>query len=195
MLNRKFFLTIRVPAIVAALALCALSSVQGTPVQWATHGFTFADGSSLVGGITYDAATNTYSDSLIFAFGGSTFNNVKFSYWNPSYPVLPSLVALVAGTPGSDLTGSASLFIALDSSLAQPGSSAVLSPVALEAWCTDPTCATVNQATSVAAFNGELVAASGPNTVPEPSQVLTLIASFLALAAWKMAQRNRGYSV
>lgn len=177
-------------AVLAALALSSVSGVQATPVTWVTNGFTFSDGSYLVGGITYDAAKNTYSDSLIFAFGGRTSRDVAFPYWNTSYPVLPSFIALVEGQPGSDLTGFSSLFITLATSLAEPGLSTILSPVALEARCLDPLCSSVDQSSSAAAFRGEMLYAPAP--VPEPSGLLTLSAAFLSLImGWKAVQRKR----
>lgn len=188
-MSSKSFVRIRGSAILAVLAFSGLSVVQATPVTWVTQGFTFSDGGSLFGGVTYDAATNSYSNSLIFSFGGSTFDNVSFAHWNPGYPVLPSFIVLLAGLPGTDLTGSPSLFIMLESSLDTPGLRIVLSPVALEALCADRTCSTVDQSTSMAAFGGELLSSSA---VPEPSALVMLPAALLALAGWKASRRRRG---
>lgn len=177
---------IRAFAFAAALALTASTAARATPITWAADGFTFTDGSTLFGGITYDAATNTYSDIQLYAFGGSLYDNVAYLYWDPSLPVLPNVIALVAGLSGSDLTGYPSLFITLESPLTESPGSVVTSSVAIQARCADPVCSGVDYATLAMATGGSLRA-----EVPEPSAALLLLSALLTLAGWKTLRRQR----
>lgn len=177
---------IRAFALAVALALTASTAARATPITWAADGFTFSDGSTLFGGITYDAATNTYSDIQLYAFGGSIYDNVAYLYWDPSLPVLPNVIALVAGLPSGDLTGYPSLFITLDSPLTGSPGSVVTSSVAIQALCADAACSSVNYGTVAMASGGSLRA-----EVPEPSAALLLLTALLSLAGWKALRRQR----
>jgi hypothetical protein len=179
-------------AIAAMLALTALPAMKATPVLWLANAFAFTDGSSLVGGTVYDAATNTYSSNLLYALGGTDYNNVAFNYWNPSLPVTPDFIALVAGLPTNDLTGVASLWIVPDSAITGPVGSLVLSHVAIEALCSDATCSTVDQTTLALASYGELYGFPATSLVPEPTTALMLPAAFLLFAGWNTFRRRQG---
>jgi hypothetical protein len=182
---------VRALAIAAVLALTALPVMKATPVTWLVTGFTFTDGSTIAGGVTYDAATNTYSNDLILTTGGSTYNNVFFQYWNPSLPVSPSYITLVESLPTNDLTNDPSLWILLQSPITGPPGSVVPSLLAIEALCADPTCSTVQNATAAFSITGEVVAFAATG-VPDPPAAMLLPAGILFLAGWKKARHRRG---
>jgi hypothetical protein len=55
--------------------------VQATPVHWTLQGASFSDGSTLTGGFSYDADTNTYSNLNIVVSGGTTFpHGITFTH-------------------------------------------------------------------------------------------------------------------
>jgi hypothetical protein len=183
---------VRVLAVAAVLALTALPAMKATPVTWMVTGFTFTDGSTIAGGVTYDATSNTYSNDLILSTGvGSAYDGTFFQYWNPSLPVSPSYIILVADLPSNDLTNAASLWIDLSSAITGPAGSIVPSLLAIEGFCADPTCSTVQNGTAEFSVTGEVVAFAAP--VPEPPAAMLLPAAFLFLAGWKRVRgRSRG---
>jgi len=183
---------IRALAIAAVLALTALPAMQATPVTWLVTGFTFTDGSTISGGVTYDAATNTYSNDLILSTGaGSAYDGTFFQYWNPSLPVSPSYITLVESLPTNDLTNDPSLWIVLQSPITGPAGSVVPSLLAIEALCADPTCSAVQGATAAYSTTGEVVAFPA-TPVPEPPAAMLLPAGILFLAGWKKARHRQG---
>jgi hypothetical protein len=185
-LRNDYWVRISASAFAVALALTASTVARATPISWAADGFTFNDGSTLFGGITYDAATNSYSDIQLYAFGGALYDNVAYLYWDPSLPVLPNVIALVAGLPSGDLTGYPSLFINLESPLTGSPGSVVLSSVAIQALCADPACSGVDYANVAMANGGSLRA-----EVPEPSAAALSLVGLLAFAGWGMLRRRR----
>lgn len=182
---------IRKLAIAAVLALTALPLMQATPVTWLVTGFTFTDGSTLAGGVTYNAATNTYSDDVILATGGAVYDNIYFQSWNPSLPISPSYVTLVQGLPMSDLTGIPSLWILLSTPINGPAGSIVTSPIAIEALCADATCSAIQDPTVAYALGGELVGFPATTPIPEPSTALLLPAAALMLVGWRGFRHGR----
>jgi len=181
---------IRVLAVAAVLALTALPVMKATPIIWLVSGFEFTDGSTISGGVTYDAASNTYSNDLILSTGaGSAYDGTFFQYWNPSLPVSPSYITLVADLPSNDLTNTPSLWIDLSSPITGPAGSIVPSLLAIEGFCADSACSTVQSGTAEFSVSGEMVAFAAP--VPEPPAAMLLPAGILLLAGLK---RVRGRS-
>jgi len=176
----------------AVLALTALPVMKATPIIWLVSGFEFTDGSTIAGGVTYDATSNTYSNDLVLSTGaGSAYDGTFFQYWNPSLPVSPSYITLVADLPSNDLTNAASLWIDLSSAITGPAGSIVPSLLAIEGFCADPTCSTVQDGTAEFSVTGEVVAFAAP--IPEPPAAMLLPAAFLFLAGWKRVRgRSRG---
>jgi hypothetical protein len=167
----------------------ALPVMKATPVTWLVTGFTFTDGSTIAGGVTYDVSSNTYSNDLILATGGSMYNNVFFLYWNPSLPVSPSYITLVADLPTNDLTNDPSLWIIPESPITGPAGTIIPSLLAIEALCADPTCSTVQNATAAYAIDGEVVAFPATQ-IPEPPAAMLLPAAFLFFAGWRKVQHR-----
>lgn len=177
---------------VAVLAGAALPAVKATPVNWLVGGFTFTDGSVISGGATYDAASNTFSNILVEATGGTLYNNVFFPYLNPSLPVSPTYLTLVAALPSGDLTGVASLWILPDTPINGAAGSVVHASFAIEALCADATCSTVDNNTLAGATSGLLGAFPVTTGTPEPATALLLPGALLALAGLKKYRARRG---
>lgn len=186
------FVRFRALAIAAVLALTALSMTKAAPVTWLVSGFTFNDGSTIAGGVTYDAATNTYSNDLVLATGGVAYNNIFFQYWNPSLPVSPSYVTLVESLPTNDLTDVPSLWIVPESPITGPPGTIVTSLLAIEALCADASCSTYQDPTVAYATDGELVAFAATGIPEPPSAALLLPAALLIFIGWKKVQPGRG---
>lgn len=191
-MSNKFNVFARLFA-VAALA-CAISpAAKATPVTWLVAGFTFTDGSVINGGATFDATSDTYSNILVEATGGTLYNNVFFLFLNPSLPVSPSYLTLVAALPSGNLTGVASLWIIPESPINGPAGSVVHSSFAIEALCADATCSTyLHDGTLAASTSGLLGAFPATTSIPEPATALLLPGALLALAGLKRFRSRRG---
>lgn len=186
-LRNKHFAGARVLALAAALGLSTLPAMKATPVTWLVNGFTFTDGSTISGGVTYDATSNTYSSELILATGGTLYNNVFFQYWNPSEAVSANYITLVAALPSGDLTDVPSLWIEFASPITGPPGTIVSSLLGIEGLCADSTCTTVQEGSSAFSATGEVVAFAA---VPEPATGMLLPAALLILLGWKKIRRG-----
>ena len=183
-----FRILIAVPVLL--VFLCTPSIASADPITWTLSHVTFADGTTAMGSLVFDATTDKVLSASIVTTGCPTCTfttGETYTTQDPgSAPFMPFSIVLVP--TGSVSTGTR----LLDLELAMPGLTGSISPVdigaglAFEGVCGDAAC--IGAADSPFRFvtGGQLVA---PVATPEPSTFLLMGTGllFLVVAAKRLA--------
>jgi hypothetical protein len=164
--------------------------VNGT-FNGGTGGSSFADGGTITGTFTYDAATNTFSAINLQTQGGNLAPAATFTAQNTTTNQTASLVAFYTQAGLGTYLNTPGLFVTFSPALSETGTSVTINFT--QTNCNNANCDTqqsLRAGVGTATVGG---GGSNPNSVPTLSEWGMILMTVLLAGAGLLSLRGRGH--